>query len=221
MIAHELDSRQFASFIALSIAVHAVVLMAPRAERAPAPIPESPVLVLEMVELAPVTAAPKPVEPPPPPPPPREQPPPPRPQPVVKAAPKPAPPVKAVAATRPLPPAPAAVPVPAPPPVARAAAVSPAAKARYEDVLYSWLVRHKEYPLVAKRRGIEGRPVVTVRIDRNGRVIANQVSSPSRYAMLDEAAVAMVRRADPFPPPPTEIAGDSYACVPPVEYRRR
>ncbi|MFN2426523.1 MAG: energy transducer TonB, partial [Candidatus Binatia bacterium] len=181
-------------------------------------------------------AAPAVAQPPPPPPPPPMEKQPLPPEPVVKAAPPPKPPPPKVAAKiKPAPPKPVPVaktaPAPAPSlaqPTAKAlpapvAAVktTPAARARYEDVLYSWLVKHKEYPLVASRRGLQGRPVLTVRIDRRGHVIWSKVSSSSRYEMLDEAAVAMVRRADPFPPVPDEVGGDSYEFVAPVEYRLR
>lgn len=226
----DLGHRQLASFLALSMGLHAIALLAPRIEGPELPLPEPPVLVFEMVETAPETAAPVVPEPPPPPPPVAKQPPPPPPpEPVLKAAPRPKPSPKTppVVKTAPAPkpeveakPQPAPPPKP-PPPVANAPQVSAKAKARYEDVLYSWLVRHKEYPLLASRRGLEGRPVVTVRIDRKGHVVSSRVSSPSRYSMLDEAAVAMVRRADPFPPVPEEVSGDSYEFIAPVDYRLR
>jgi len=223
----ELGHREVASFVALSVGLHLIALFAPRADRVLPPLPETPVLVFEMVESAPVAAAPAVPEPPPP----VEKQPlpsPPPPEPVARTAPKLKPPpkvvpvVRAAAAPKAAPsPSPAPAPVVKPPPVARAATTAPAARARYEDLLYTWLVRHKEYPLVASRRGIEGRPVLTVRIDRQGRVMASRISTPSRYAILDEAAVAMVRRASPFPPVPENVAGDSYEFIAPVEFRLR
>lgn len=230
MTTADLGNRQLASFLALSMGLHAIALLAPRIEGPELPLPEPPVLVFEMVETAAETAAPVVPEPPPPPPPVAKQPPPPPPpDPVLKAAPKPKPTPKVPPVPKTVPtPKPAAAAAPQPtqaqrplPPVANAPKVSAKAKARYEDVLYSWLVRHKEYPLLASRRGIEGRPVVTVRIDRKGHVVSSRVSSPSRYPMLDEAAVAMVRRADPFPAVPDDVAGDSYEFIAPVEYRLR
>jgi protein TonB len=226
----ELGHRQMASFLALSMGLHILALLGPRLERADAPLPETPVLVFEIVETAPETVAPAKPEPPAPSPPSAKQPPSlpvppertaapkktvalPKKPPIAKAAPMPKPTPETVA-----------TPMPARKPVASVTSApksATVAKARYEDLLYNWLVRHKEYPVVASRRGIEGRPVVTVRIDREGRVVSSRVSSPSRYSMLDEAAVAMVRRADPFPPVPEEVAGDSYEFIAPVEYRLR
>lgn len=230
MTTRELNQRDLGSFLVLSILVHAAALLV-RAPSTPSYVePPSEVLVLEMIDVAPVTAAPKMPEPPPPAPPVQEEaPPPPVPAVTKKATPAPAPRPKPKPAVQPRPvpeqaakPAPTQAQRPAPAvPVARAPEASPVAKARYEDLLYSWLVRHKEYPLVARRRGLEGRPVVTVRIDRAGHVVASRVSKPSRYPMLDEAAVAMVRRADPFPPLPADVGGDSYEFVAPVEYRLR
>jgi protein TonB len=226
---HELGRRELASFLTLSILLHMGALSARRPERVMYPPSEPEVLVLEMVQLAAVTAAPEAPEPPPAAPPVEEQaPPPPRPEPVVKATPKP-PPKMATAPKSPAKAAPATSKQPAPAivrpaetvPVARATQASPVAKARYEDLLHSWLVRHKEYPLAAKRRGLEGQPELPVRIDREGRVITSRVANPSRYPMLDEAAVAMLRRAAPFPPLPADVPGESYEFVAPVEYRLR
>lgn len=141
--------------------------------------------------------------------------PPPKPAPVAKPAPRPSAPAPSPVASPP-----AAEPVVAPVP-ARSNTPAPVAKARYEDQLYAWLARHKEYPVAAQRRGIQGRPVVRVRIDRGGRVVESAIARPSRHTMLDEAAVALVRRAAPFPPIPGDLALDSFEFDAPIDYLLR
>ena len=44
-------------------------------------------------------------------------------------------------------------------------------------------------------------------LDRKGQVLAIRVATSSGSAALDEEAMALVRRAQPFPPPPPELAG--------------
>ena len=41
---------------------------------------------------------------------------------------------------------------------------APAARVRYEELLFAWIDRHKEYPMLAQRRGLEGSGSIRVRI---------------------------------------------------------
>ncbi len=104
---------------------------------------------------------------------------------------------------------------------ATAPAWAPTARVRYEELLFAWMERHKQYPLLAQRRGLEGRGAVRVRIGRDGRVLERSVSHSTGETMLDQAALEMVRRANPFPAVPSEYAGDSFEFVAPIEYRLR
>jgi protein TonB len=102
-----------------------------------------------------------------------------------------------------------------------APAWAPAARIRYEELLFAWMDRNKEYPMLAQRRGLEGSGSVRVRIDRAGRVLARSVDKSTGEAMLDQAALDMVRRASPFPAVPPEYAGEGFEFVAPVQYRLR
>jgi TonB family protein len=81
--------------------------------------------------------------------------------------------------------------------------------------------RHKQYPMLAQRRGLEGTGSVRVRIDRQGHVLERSVLKSTGEAMLDEAALDMVRRANPFPAVPPEYAGDTFEFDAPIQYRLR
>lgn len=102
-----------------------------------------------------------------------------------------------------------------------APAWAPTARVQYEQLLFAWMERHKQYPLLAQRRGLEGRGSVRVRIGRDGRVLDRALTRSTGEAMLDDAALDMVRRANPFPPVPSGYAGDSFEFVAPIEYRLR
>jgi periplasmic protein TonB len=98
---------------------------------------------------------------------------------------------------------------------------APAARARYEELLFAWIDRHKQYPLLAQRRGLEGAAAVRIRIDRSGRVLERTLVGSTGQPLLDQAALDLVRRASPFPAVPREYAGSSFEFVAPVEYRLR
>jgi protein TonB len=102
-----------------------------------------------------------------------------------------------------------------------APAWAPSARVRYEQLLYAWMDRHKQYPMLAQRRGIEGEGSVRVRIDRDGRVLERTVTRSTGQQMLDQAALDMVRRANPFPRVPPEYAGETFEFVAPIQYRLR
>ena len=183
-----------------------------------------PVVLFDLPEIAEEATAPPPPMPPPPPPQPKPDPvPPPEPPPPPKAEPKPPPP----------PPTPRVVPKPAPPvepvvtkpppppPVNVAPKADPVLRARYEQALSAWFERYKEYPVQAQRRRMEGRGVMKIRIDRDGRVLASAISENTKYSMLDDAMKKMVSRADPFPPMPDSTPGDSFEFVAPVTFNLR
>jgi protein TonB len=49
---------------------------------------------------------------------------------------------------------------------------------------------------------------VTFEIDRSGHLLSSAISQSSGDSAFDEAALAMLKRADPFPAPPTAVADD-------------
>lgn len=106
-------------------------------------------------------------------------------------------------------------------PGSTASVLGSAVRVRYEQLLHGWLARFKQYPMLARRRGIEGIASVRLRVDRRGRVLARSVEKSTGERLLDDAAVEMTRRADPFPPLPGDYAGESFEFVAPIEFRLR
>ncbi len=78
--------------------------------------------------------------------------------------------------------------------------VSPAS---WRSMMMSHLNRHKRMPT----GGTRGTATVAFTIDRSGRVVSARLASSSGDAVLDQEAVATVRRASPVPAPPANIGG--------------
>lgn len=153
---------------------------------------------------------------------------PPRPaaKPVLPSAPaaKPADPPQAAPAA---PDAPAASPLLAPlPPAATAAAPVAPVPAEpaipplqaYALQLRNLLAAHRAYPQAARQRRQEGVVSIALTIDRAGQLAGIRLHEASAFPLLDEAALAMARRAAPFPPPPLEPHQRQAVFVVPVGF---
>jgi protein TonB len=60
----------------------------------------------------------------------------------------------------------------------------------------------QRYPERARRRGLEGDLVVRFVIGRDGKVTDKEIVRPSSSVLLDDEALQMIERADPFPSVP-------------------
>jgi protein TonB len=67
--------------------------------------------------------------------------------------------------------------------------------------------------------GETGRVVVRFVIQRSGAATAIALVHPSGVSGIDQAALAMVRRASPFPPLPAEFAPASMSLSLPIHFR--
>ena len=93
-----------------------------------------------------------------------------------------------------------------------------AAKADYGAILLAWLERHKDYPRVAQKRRQQGVVLLYIVLDRGGRVIEAHIQESSGYRLLDDAALAMLKRAQPLPPIPDDIQEERFRFVVPVQF---
>jgi protein TonB len=57
----------------------------------------------------------------------------------------------------------------------------------------------KSYPMVARRRGIEGTVHVSFRINERGRPDEIEIKKSSGHNILDSATVKVVKKAAPYP----------------------
>ncbi|WP_439493586.1 energy transducer TonB [Bosea sp. (in: a-proteobacteria)] len=97
-----------------------------------------------------------------------------------------------------------------------AAADSAASRASWRGTLLAHLNRYKRFPGGANPGTVQ----VSFSIDRSGRVVSARLVGGSGDAMLDEEAVAMIRRASPVPPPPEGLGGGTIALSVPVKFSR-
>ncbi|MBZ8135183.1 energy transducer TonB [Afifella sp. IM 167] len=88
----------------------------------------------------------------------------------------------------------------------------------YNSRVYSHLARHKRFPSGARRNG-----VATVRftLSASGGAGGVRLVASSGDPALDQAATAMVKRASPFPPIPSEIGRSSMTFTVPINFARR
>jgi protein TonB len=106
------------------------------------------------------------------------------------------------------------VPAVAPRPVqARAAVLT------WRNQIVTILERNKRYPSQARARGEQGVTRLAFSIDGEGRLLSSRIVASSGSAALDAETLALVQRAQPFPPPPPELAGSEMTV--PVSFNIR
>lgn len=88
----------------------------------------------------------------------------------------------------------------------------------YQAQLRNHIEREKEYPLFARKAGLQGTCIVVCSLRRDGKILSTHVKKPSGHGILDKAAIAAIEKVGKFPPVPTEIAGDNTSFEIPVSY---
>jgi protein TonB len=89
------------------------------------------------------------------------------------------------------------------------------AAANYRGIVAAHLARYKQFPAEARSHGDEGRTIVGFTIDGAGNVTAVRLLRGSGFASFDQETQSMVRRASPFPPPPS---GQPISFAVPVSF---
>ncbi|MBM3563390.1 MAG: energy transducer TonB [Alphaproteobacteria bacterium] len=92
-----------------------------------------------------------------------------------------------------------------------------AIKLTWQKALLSHLNRHKRYPVGGGRRSAEAS--VSFTLDRLGHVVSYSIKRSAGHPAFDDAALAMMKRADPVPPPPPGIADEGLTFEVPVQFR--
>ncbi|MCW2318355.1 TonB family protein [Rhodoblastus acidophilus] len=72
----------------------------------------------------------------------------------------------------------------------------------WRGAVLAQLARHKQYPSVARDRDVTGIAVVAFTLSASGQVQGVALARGSGSSALDQATLAMVRNAAPFPPAP-------------------
>jgi periplasmic protein TonB len=104
---------------------------------------------------------------------------------------------------------------------APAGATSAAALASYNQLVAAHLQRFKQYPSSAKAAGEQGTSRLSFTLGRSGQVLGSRLAGSSGHPSLDGETLAMVRRAQPFPPMPPGLNKTSMSFSIPVQFSIR
>jgi TonB family protein len=90
-------------------------------------------------------------------------------------------------------------------------------RATWQKQLLAHLDKHKRYPHERAQKSAE--IYVRFTLDRMGHVLSTSIEKGSGDTAFDEAALAMIKRSDPVPPPPPLIADEGLSFTLPVIFR--
>jgi periplasmic protein TonB len=94
-----------------------------------------------------------------------------------------------------------------------------AIRSGYLATLRQAIEKFKEYPLLARRKHLEGTAVVRFVVTRGGGLKDASLASSSGAGLLDDAALGAVRAVGAFPAMPAEIPGGEMAFEVPLTFR--
>jgi protein TonB len=106
-------------------------------------------------------------------------------------------------------------------PSAGISAVAARAQATWHNTLVAHLNRYKRYPVEARARNIEGVVRLEFTLDRSGQIVSSHIVQSSGSPLLDEEAMAMIRRAAPLPAPPQQVPGPAFSLAVPIKFRTK
>ena len=92
------------------------------------------------------------------------------------------------------------------------------ARVTWQKELLAHLGKYKRYPTDRSQKSSE--ILVTLSLDRSGRVLAVNVARSSGDEAFDHAALSMVERASPVPAPPPLVADEGLSFSLPVIFRK-
>jgi protein TonB len=78
--------------------------------------------------------------------------------------------------------------------------------------------KNKRYPETARSRREQGTAQVSFTLDRKGMVVSARVTQSSGSGALDEEALALLKRAQPFPAPPATFPGELVVVRQPIRF---
>lgn len=92
-------------------------------------------------------------------------------------------------------------------------------RSTWEKQLLAHLARHKRYPREAAQQ--TGEVTLTFVLDRAGYIVRSTVLKGSGDAAIDQAALSMMQRSNPVPPPPPLVAEEGLSFTIPVLFLAR
>ncbi|HLL28322.1 MAG TPA: energy transducer TonB [Xanthobacteraceae bacterium] len=92
------------------------------------------------------------------------------------------------------------------------------AESSWQGLLVAHLQKFKRYPKTAAANREEGVASVSFTINRSGRVLARSILKSSGFADLDQEALDMIQRAEPFPVFPPSMQAETRDFVLPIRF---
>lgn len=89
---------------------------------------------------------------------------------------------------------------------------------RWEQELHRYLQGHMRYPRSARMRRQQGVAELMFELDGRGQVQLLALAQSSGVTVLDQEALALVRRAAPLPPPPAGTSQRSWQVTVPIRF---
>jgi protein TonB len=93
-----------------------------------------------------------------------------------------------------------------------------AAVRTWRKEIVALLKRNLRFPPSADRRGQTGTVQISFGLDRHGRLIDSRVVQGTGIAEFDEEAIAVLKRSQPFPVPPSDLAGERIGLNVPIGF---
>lgn len=100
-------------------------------------------------------------------------------------------------------------------------ASNPTALPQWSNRIAVLLERNKRYPATARARREEGTTRVAFVLDRQGRLVSSRIEQSSGIAALDQEALDLLRRAQPFPALPAEVTDTQISLTVPIKFALR
>ncbi len=95
---------------------------------------------------------------------------------------------------------------------------NPKAFSAYTSKIRAKLNRLKKYPYVAASQRMGGVVTVNFTLDRGGNVTASHLVKGSGHPVLDQEAMALLKRASPFPAMPKEMPQSTLNLTVPIQF---
>lgn len=88
----------------------------------------------------------------------------------------------------------------------------------WRAALVSHIQKFKKYPDESKKRGEYGLTVASFEIDRKGKLLRSKLIKRTCFDDLNDETIAMLKRAEPFPPVPETLKRERMNFSVPMRY---
>lgn len=92
------------------------------------------------------------------------------------------------------------------------------AQSKYLRELMAWLARHRVYPTEARKDKMQGVVQVRFSLDREGHLLTASVQRSAGFSVLDQAALDVLRRAEPMPAFPKGLDRQKMTVSLPIDF---